>query len=600
MQPDDRLVPFDGSETDPVLDDLARELDEAGTFARDRQARTTDARPAFAADLRARLVTSYPVRPDVGVGVVAAGVPGPVTTQRIQPRVDSRRPAAFVPTPRWAVLAVAAVVLVAVVGLAPSRLFGGPAEMRVGDAVSATLTRAGTNTTLTPSASLEPGDTVSTGVGGFADLELGASLVRLDAGSAVRLVEATTTRIELDQTAGRAWHRVGGPGVTYLVHTGDVTWTADGTAFDLRFDGDPSGGARYVRGVGVEHEVAIDGPHLSATLDEGAVARIRLGDASGQVPEVALGPVEAGDLADPWLTMNAGRDARLGFDAGAFERRLADASPSPSEAAGSSIPAAASTPEAVESRGTGSPAPDGSSAPTPGATPIATPMPTAKPTPRPTPRPTATPKPTPTTLGLTATACDGGFTRLTWTTGPADGFDHYQTIRSTSSSIPAVDPPVAPGVAPAGLSTGERSVLSAIDAGLGAGSTVSYRTLSLTAGGSTTAASPVRTVTVRAVDALGPLTITPDGSAFTAGWAPYTGPEGCFGFYKLVVSTTDTTPSYLDGATAVWVGTAAVTSSAHTGALDPGTYHVRLQAFLESGSDKLLVAETDVADVMIP
>jgi hypothetical protein len=502
----------------------------------------------------------------------------------------------LLPAPRWTALAIAAVVLVAVVGLGPTRLLTGPAELRAGDVAGATLSRDGVTSELSPSEALRAGDVITTGPGGFATLELGTSRVRLDGGTGLRLVEATTARVELAQSAGRAWHRVGGPGVTYAVRTAEVTWTADGTAFDLRLETDPSSGGAWVRGIGIEHVVAIAGPNLTATLDEGAVARIHLGRERGSVADMALGPVSDADLRDPWLLDNARRDARLGFDPGVLAGGLAEARPTPA-----TTPDPSAGPVLPDDPEVDSPEPVVTVAP-----PKATPAPTPKPTPRPTPRPTATPKPTakPTpalaSLGLTATACPGGFTRLGWTVAPADGFNHYQSIRSSKTTIPAVYPPVAPGVAPDSLYVTERATLGAIDAGLEPGTTVSYRTMAFSADDVAYAASGVRSVSVMAVKALGALTLTPDGAGFSAGWAPYAGPGACFGFYKLVVSTTDPTPSYLDGASAVWVGESAATSSTLVETLDPGTYHVRLEAFLDTPGGKILVAHTDVADITIP
>jgi hypothetical protein len=600
MRPDDdRLVPFDRIGADPVLDALASELTAAGRRARSAGRETP--RAAYATDLRARLLAGLPVvAPVAGPPLDRARprlrLPEPLTARPVTPRIAARSPM-LLPAPRWTALAIAAVVLVAVVGLGPTRLPTGPADLRAGDVSTATLSRDGVTSDLTPSEALRAGDLITTGPGGFATLELGASRVRLDGGTALRLVAATTARVELDQSAGRAWHRVGGPGVSYTVHTAEVSWTADGTAFDLRLETDPSNGGAWVRGIGIEHDVAITGPNLTAMLDEGAVARIRLGRQAGSVADVALRPVTGADLRDPWLIDNAKRDARLGFDPGVLDGWLAEASPTPvattDPIAGPSLP---------DDPVTGSPEPAVTVAP-----PKATPAPTPKPTPRPTPRPTPTPKPTakPTpalaSLGLTATACPGGFTRLGWSVAPADRFNHYQSIRSSKTSIPAVYPPVFPGVAPDSLYVAERATLGAVDAGLEPGTTVSYRTMAFSADDVAYAASSVKTVTIKAVKALGALIVTPDGTGFAAGWTPYSGPDGCFGFYKLVVSTTDPTPSYLDGATAVWVGESAATASTLVETLDPpGTYHVRLEAILDTPGGKLLVAQTDVADITVP
>ncbi len=97
----------------------------------------------------------------------------------------------------------------------------------------------------------------------------------------------------------------------------------------------------------------------------------------------------------------------------------------------------------------------------------------------------------------------------------------------------------------------------------------------------------------------GDLFVTPDaGVAFD--WTPFGGPEACFTWNKIVVSTTDTTPSYLDGATQVWVGENPATASAHIDALDPGTYYIRLQVLRASESGSLLVAETDPTTFVVP
>ena len=50
----------------------------------------------------------------------------------------------------------------------------------------------------------------------------------------------------------------------------------------------------------------------------------------------------------------------------------------------------------------------------------------------------------------------------------------------------------------------------------------------------------------------------------------------------------------------MWVGESAATSNALVEAIDPGTYHVRLQVLFEAGGTKRLVAESDVGDVIVP
>ena len=569
MRPDDEdVVPFDGIGADPALDALVADLAEAGERARADKLQAP--RAAFAADLRGRLLAGLPITAPAGAPPVersrpAAAAPEPFAPRQVVPRITARTPR-LLPAPRWSVLAVAAAIMVALIGLGPSHLFTRPADLRVGDVASATLSRDGVTTDLASAQVLRAGDLITTGPDGHATLELGTNRARLGGGTEVRLVAASTERVALVQTAGRVWHRVGGPAIEYAVRTADVTWTADGTAFDLRLEVDPADGSTWARVIGVEHDVAISGPSLSATLDEGAVARIRLGGSPGIVSDVALGPITTADLDDPWLIANARRDARLGFAVGIFDTRLAEIDPSPSPT----------------SDGVDLPAPTDASVidpPTPGPTsapiapvPTATAKPTAKPTahPTPTPKPTPKPKPPVADLGSSATACDGGFTRLAWTIAPKSGFNHYQTIRSSKPSIPAVYPPAAPGVAPELLFVGERSKLGAVDAGLEPGTTYNYRTMAFDADDKATAASGVKTVTAKAVKALGTLTLAPQGAGFDADWAAYGGPDGCFGFYKLVVSTTDETPSYFEGATAVWVGESAGTHRGAGGCARPG------------------------------
>ena len=207
-------------------------------------------------------------------------------------------------------MAVAAAIMVALIGLGPTRLLAGPAELRAGDVAAATLSRDGLTTDLRRAEVLRAGDIITTAPDGHATLELGASRARLDGGdqaSASIEASASARRSRPDRPAA-TWHRVGGPAVSYAVRTADVTWTADGTAFDLRLETDAGWRRTWARGIGVEHDVAISGPSLYATLDEGAVARIRLGGAPGSVADVALGPVTDADLADPWLIANARRD----------------------------------------------------------------------------------------------------------------------------------------------------------------------------------------------------------------------------------------------------------------------------------------------------
>ena len=125
-------------------------------------------------------------------------------------------------------------------------------------------------------------------------------------------------------------------------------------------------------------------------------------------------------------------------------------------------------------------------------------------------------------------------------------------------------------MAPDALYTTDRLTLGAIDLDLDPG-TYSYRTMAFDGEDKALAASPVRTVNVKPVKALGALDAVVEGGILTVGWTPFAGPEACFSTYKLVASTTDETPSYLDGAEALWAGESQGTSEAVIEGLAPGT-----------------------------
>ena len=114
------------------------------------------------------------------------------------------------------------------------------------------------------------------------------------------------------------------------------------------------------------------------------------------------------------------------------------------------------------------------------------------------------------------------------------------------------------------------------------------------------AASPVKSVTTKAIKALGGLAIGPDGPLTQFDWSPYAGPTSCYSFYKLVYSAEDSTPSYLDGAAVAWVGTDQGTGSAAAEALDPGTYWFRLEAIRQTSLGKFIVAQTDAVQYSVP
>lgn len=598
MWPDDkRIVPFP-EELEPGLADLAATLEDAGVRARASGAQLS---PAFAADLRTRLIGSAPA--SAGSTTLAA-LPAATTGSAMLPALDRVRPTVVrraplsIGLPRWSVAAIAAVVVVAMLGLDGRWLHGGPVEASVIGAADATLVRDGASSALAAGATLHVGDRILTGPSGSATLALAGGETRLAGDTDVRLDGVDREQVVLDQLAGRAWHRVAEPVERYVVRTADVTWTATGTAFDLdRHAG--STGSEVVRAIGIEHDVSIDGPALAILVREGQVALVTL---SPGAPSVGgLADATAADLDDTWLRWNGRRDRALGFDLGIMTAALDDVDPTPASSPAPTPRTAATlslepTPDATPSAPPAGP----EASATPRAAPTATPPPT--PTPKPTPRPTATPSPTPglASLGLTVTACPGGTAVLDWTKAPAEGFDHYQGLRSTSSSIAPVYPPAAPAVAPDGLYTTDRATLRAIDVDLSPGTTYAWRAVAFTSGDEAYAASAVQTAQIKGVKALGALGWTEEAGTVVLDWLPYGGPSACFSFAKLVLSQDDTTPSYLEGASAVWASESQSAATATLEGLASGTYYARLEILRDTWAGKRVVAQTDVATVVVP
>ena len=310
---------------------------------------------------------------------------------------------------------------------------------------------------------LAAGDLIETSPTGRVTLALAGGAVRLAGGATCASTRSTPTVVGLTQTAGRAWHRVGVDAGTYRVRTADVTWTATGPR-SISIAG-PTARGDGVRAIGIEHDVQIDGPDLRADSARGRRRRHR--DRWRVSPDVDLGDATAADLADRWLRSNAEEDLARGWDVGIFRDRADRARP---------LRRAPSRPP-CRRRPPRRPRPT-----TPGTEPPANRPPCHGRTDAeghteahgdtngtPTPKPTPKPHPTLADLTLTATACPGRFMVLGWSKAGAEGFDHYQTIRSTSTSIKPVYPPKAPAVAPDALYDDEP------DHDLGASTTASRR-----------------------------------------------------------------------------------------------------------------------------
>jgi hypothetical protein len=589
-EPDDQPM-TDGLPFDAELDALDRELTAAGSTARrrldGRRGGATQPDRSFAASLRQRLQATYdsdarPIEPGHDTLPVGSAESRPVA---LRPQLARRTPA-FLPAPRWSFLAVAAALVIAVVGLSGPGPFPAQPLVVAGESVGATLARGTTESALVGGTELLAGDTVRVAPGGHATLELGAGRVRLDGGAAVRLDRLEGGRVELAQLSGRAWHRVVVPdGGRYRVATASLTWTAAGTAFDLDLAPDAS----RVRALAIEHDVTAEGPGLRLELVEGRRADIEL---VAGTPTVSSEVATRAELTEPWLVANARADARLGHPVGAMAELLtALASPTPEAS-----PAASTTPSPAPSL---EPSLEPSAAPSPTIAPTASPSPT--PTPKPTPKPTPTPAPTMGTLGLTATACPGGVV-LDWTASDSAAFNHYTTLRAATADIPLAYPPEGGAVDFGTSYTTDPAKTDAYDASLEGGLETWYRTMAFDAEDGVIAASTARKVVTKSVVDLGGLDITSPGSgALDFGWTSFGGSAGCFSYYKLVKSADDATPSYLEGAeTIAAIGEQAASAYSVEGWTPGATYWFRLQAIRATSLGKFVVAETAPIQFTVP
>jgi hypothetical protein len=653
MRPDDpmdgRRLPQLGDELPGDADFGALEAELAAAGARARRGSPGAPTPAFAAALRERLVASFGARGDgAGVGaetwsgtaggaVACGGVAGAAgaaargtiaggaiavdpswdspargsTSSRAHGADDARirplptgpvdhppatlavrtalRTPTVLPAPRWSILAAAAILIVAVVGLNAGILFTAPPDSRVAAATGAELVRDGETTALVAGTELEPADEIRVAGDGSAALQLGGSRIRLAGGADVRLTTIEPSRIAVDQLAGRAWHRVVLPaGGRYVVTTGDVTWTAAGTAFDLDRSGPAAAAGDVVHELSVQHDVVAEGPGLRVTIDEGRGATVRLGGS----PTVATRDVgQATAAADPWIRANAAIDAADGLPLGLLE--------------GVELAVATAGPTAnVTPAATATLAPTEVPVVTPLPTAAPTPAPTPKPTPRPTPRPTPTPVPAPTfgTMALNAQACPGGVL-LGWSAPDVAAVSRITVLRGASAEIPTGWPPADGVTKVGGATTADLGTTDGFDTTVVGGSAW-YRAVAYNSENVALAASASTGLTTIGIADLGGLFIS-DGAnpgvlSFT--WSPFGGDGGCFSYYKLVASVADPEPSYLKGADfTIPIGDQAATGTTVIDGLTSGqTYYFRLQAIRVTSLGKFVVAQTAVIQHAVP
>jgi hypothetical protein len=192
---------------------------------------------------------------------------------------------------------------------------------------------------------------------------------------------------------------------------------------------------------------------------------------------------------------------------------------------------------------------------------------------------------------------------IDWSAYKGVKFNHYTTLRNTTSSIPKHYPPQGGATYLDGSYTTVKSKTSAFDAGGEAGGRYYYRAMAFDAADKVIAASSVKPAIAKKVRDLGTLVVGPGGGTKTAfGWNAYQGPDACFTWYKLVYSTDDPTPSIFEGSDYA-VASSDKGMTAALARLDPGTYHFRLEVvrYTDLGSPaKFLVAHSDVTTYTVP
>jgi hypothetical protein len=100
---------------------------------------------------------------------------------------------------------------------------------------------------------------------------------------------------------------------------------------------------------------------------------------------------------------------------------------------------------------------------------------------------------------------------------------------------------------------------------------------------------------------LGTLTATPDAGGTLFTWTPYAGNGACFTYYKLVASTTNPNPSYLNGDPYIWAGSAQTDGSVVSPDLVSGqTYYLRIQVIRTTSLGAFVAAQSTVTTYTVP
>jgi hypothetical protein len=244
--------------------------------------------------------------------------------------------------------------------------------------------------------------------------------------------------------------------------------------------------------------------------------------------------------------------------------------------------------------------------PTEMATLRATEAPTASPTPISTVAPTLAPTVRPSgalgTLNLRATSCPGGVV-LEWSPLSDAQFHHYTVLRSVADEIAVEYPPLAPAVDWGETYATDPFVTAAVDASVVPGDTVwHYRAMAYDALDVAIAASEVQQALIGPHGSLGAVTVTDVGDGGTRlVWNGFVGWPGCFSWYAVVASRTDSTPDAIAGTESISTISSRTTNELVTRALEGGaTYFLRVQAIRATPMGEFVAAETSVATYTVP
>jgi hypothetical protein len=579
--------PFIGPDRHPAATESAEELDVISGVAMEEASQPRSAKRWAAT-----------AGPD-SLGLAAAAGPGHDAEEvgkitALKPHMRWHIPTRVMPS-RWIAVGLAASVAAGAVFYGSGLLFTNNHTVdTAADASAASLVRGSSVAVLSAGAELQQGDEIKVGATGRATLQLGHTYVRMDGGSDVKLVTLDPDHTIVSQIAGRVYHRALAPsGGDYSVVTASVTWKADGTALDLdrQLTG---GGGEQVSGMALFNAVAISGPQIDATLNQGNTAVIVLTpDGTAASPIIAATTEEA--LLDDWLVANAGLDERLGLPLGQLAEVL---SPAPTEAATATPTAVIMTPPTEVPTATPTPAP--TQAPT--AAPTPTPTPTSRPTPMPTPTPRPTPTPTPSgylgTLSIVHNS-DGTYT-FTWPKYTGSNFNYYKVMHADYPQVPNYGNVGDYWACPSSVT--DNSWTGTIDPG-----DYNVRIQVLDDKSAVRSQTNVVRLTVAppATVDLGNLTITNnhDGT-YKFDWTAYLGFP--IAYYKLVFEplASGKDPSYPDGSS-YWAYPGAsdtsVTLTVGVGDFtpDPGTYKVRIQAIAYPLGPAYAYGQTAVATVTI-